>query len=76
MTSQESYVSLKQMNADLHNLCQPLTALQCRLEVGRMLGHEGALQEAVDGSLCETKRLFQVIAQMRQRLQTDGDTDG
>jgi len=59
---------LDQMHADLHDLCQPLTALQCRLEIGRMLGHDSALQEAVDGGLEETKRMFEVINQMRQRL--------
>jgi signal transduction histidine kinase len=59
---------LEQMHADLHDLCQPLTALQCRLEIGRMLGHDSALQEAVDGGLEETQRMFEVINQMRQRL--------
>ncbi len=62
---------LEQMHADLHDLCQPLTALQCRLEIGRMQGHESALQEAVDGGLQESKRMFEVINQMRQRLQRE-----
>lgn len=62
---------LEQIHADLHDLCQPLTALQCRLEIGRMLGHESALQEAVDGSLEETKRMFAAVHQMRQRLQRE-----
>ncbi|HEY5214182.1 MAG TPA: hypothetical protein VIJ38_14300 [Acidobacteriaceae bacterium] len=66
---------LEQMHADLHDLCQPLTALQCRLEIGRMQGHESALQEAVDGALEETQRMFEVINQMRQRLLLeDADT--
>ena len=60
--------SLEQMHVDLHDLCQPLTALQCRLELGRMLGHEGGLQDAVDGALEETKRMFKIVDQMRQRL--------
>jgi C4-dicarboxylate-specific signal transduction histidine kinase len=68
MTSQTTNNTLQQMFEDLHDLCQPLTALQCRLEVGRMLGHESALQEAVNGSLTETRRMFEVIAQMRQHL--------
>jgi len=59
---------LEQIHADLHDLCQPLTALQCRLEIGRMLGHDSALQEAVDGGLEETQRMFAAINQMRQRL--------
>lgn len=60
--------ALEQMHADLHALCQPLTALQCRLEIGRMLGHDSALQEAVDGGLVETRRMFEVIERMRQHL--------
>lgn len=59
---------LEQIHADLHDLCQPLTALQCRLEIGRMLGHDSALHEAVEGGLEETQRVFEAINQMRQRL--------
>ena len=59
---------LDEVHADLHELCQPLTALQCRLEIGRMMGNEEALIEAVDGGLEETRRMFEVIDRMRQRL--------
>lgn len=62
---------LEQRHAELHDLCQPLTALQCRLEMGHMLGHPGGLKEAVDGSLEETRRMFEVIARIRQRLLAD-----
>jgi hypothetical protein len=71
MTLQIRNTVLEQMHAELHDLCQPLTVLQCRLEIGRMLGHEGALQEAIDGGLEETRRMFEVIARMRQRLLTE-----
>jgi hypothetical protein len=74
MTSRQTHLALQQVNADLHDLCQPLTALQCRLEIGKTLGYESALQEAVNGSLCETKRIFNVIAHMRRRLQSEDDT--
>jgi signal transduction histidine kinase len=59
---------IEQMHEELHDLCQPLTALQCRLEIGRLLAHDGALQEAVDGGLEETRRMFEVIDRIRQRL--------
>ncbi len=62
---------LEQRHAELHDLCQPLTALQCRLEIGQMQGHPGGLKEAVDGSLEETRRMFEVIARIRQRLLAD-----
>jgi signal transduction histidine kinase len=74
MTSQAGNRASQQLYADLHDLCQPLTALQCRLEIGRMHGHESALQEAVDGSLTETRRMFEIIFQMRQRLQREEET--
>jgi hypothetical protein len=62
---------LEQRHAELHDLCQPLTALQCRLEMGRMPGHPGGLEEAVNGSLEETRRLFEIVARIRQRLLAD-----
>lgn len=65
---------LDQVHADLHELCQPLTALQCRLEIGRMMGNEEALLEALDGSLKETRRMFEVIDRMRERLSREGTT--
>jgi C4-dicarboxylate-specific signal transduction histidine kinase len=68
MTLPSNKTALQQMDSDLHDLCQPLTALQCRLEIGKMIGHKGALQEAIDGSLEETQRMFEVIARMRQHL--------
>jgi C4-dicarboxylate-specific signal transduction histidine kinase len=68
MNTYRSEIDLEQSHTELHDLCQPLTALQCRLEMGRMLGHAGALEEAIDGGLEETRRMFEVIARMRQRL--------
>ncbi len=65
---------LEQRHAELHDLCQPLTALQCRLEMGRMLGQPGSLEEAVDGSLEETRRMFEVIVRIRQRLLADEES--
>jgi signal transduction histidine kinase len=68
MTVQTRNSVLEQMHEELHDLCQPLTALQCRLEIGRLQGHDTALQEAVDGGLEETQRMFAVIDRIRQRL--------
>jgi hypothetical protein len=68
MTTTRNAIDLEQSHAELHDLCQPLTALQCRLEMGRMPGHAGALEESIDGALEETRRMFEVVAQMRQRL--------
>jgi signal transduction histidine kinase len=59
---------LYELEDDLHDLCQPLTALQFRLELGRFLGDTAALREAVDGALEETTRMIDSIKRMRQRL--------
>jgi hypothetical protein len=53
---------------DLHELCQPLTALQCRLEVARMPGEPRMLLETVEDSLMQTRRMFAAVAVMRERL--------
>lgn len=62
---------LAAMHRDLHDLCQPLTALQCLLELGRMNGGDAYLREAVDGGLQETRRIFAVVARMRSCLRQE-----
>ena len=59
---------LREMERELHDLCQPLTKLQCGLELGQMCGDESSLMEAVEGALVETAKLFQGIGMMRERL--------
>ena len=59
---------LREMERELHDLCQPLTKLQCGLELGQMCGDEASLMEAVEGALVETAALFQGIGVMRERL--------
>jgi hypothetical protein len=68
MAISRSTIDLEQSNLELHDLCQPLTALQCRLEMSKMLGHTGTFEEVVNGSLEDTSRMFKIIAHMRQRL--------
>jgi signal transduction histidine kinase len=62
---------LKTIERELHDLCQPLTTLQCRLELAEMCADEVSLMEAVKGSLQETERLFRGIQLMRERLQRE-----
>jgi hypothetical protein len=59
---------LREIYLELHNLCQPLTALQCRLEMARLVGGVEALQSAVDDGLEQTGRMFEAVAQMRKCL--------
>jgi signal transduction histidine kinase len=62
---------VREMAHDLHELCQPLTALQCRLELARMMGDAGLLLETVEDSLTETRRMFSTVGRMRERLMSE-----
>jgi hypothetical protein len=62
---------LKELERELHDLCQPLTTLQCRLELAEMCGDESSLRGAIQGSLGETARLFSGIQLIRERLQRE-----
>jgi len=59
---------LRDLERELHDLCQPVTALQCRLELGKICGGEEALLEAADGALEDAGRIFAAVAKMRDRL--------
>jgi hypothetical protein len=65
-TSRSSF--LREIDLELHNLCQPLTALQCRMELARLAGSREAFRGALDDSLEETGRIFKVVARMRECL--------
>ncbi len=62
---------LKRIEKQLHDLCQPLTTLQCRLELGAMCADGASLLEAVQGGLQETEKLFAGIGAMRESLQRE-----
>lgn len=63
---------LSEMERDLHDLCQPVTSLQCRLELGKLLGGEDALTEATDGALEDASRIFEAVFRLRKRLMLAG----
>ena len=56
------------MEVALHDLCQPLTILQCRLEIGLLKGGEEAIQAAVIAGLKECERLNAVVTTMRELM--------
>ena len=62
----ESEVDL--LHAELHDLCQPLTALQCRLEMSRIPSSGDCLKEVIEDAMEETHRIFAVVERMRSRL--------
>jgi hypothetical protein len=56
----------EEMRRALHDLCQPLTTLQCRLELAEVTGTEEAYREAVCLGLAECARLVQAVGSMRE----------
>jgi hypothetical protein len=64
----------RKMLEHLHELCQPMTALQCRLEMGTMqVGQPELLLETIQDGLIETRRLFAAVAAMREGLLSEVD---
>ena len=49
----------------LHDMAQPLTSLQCRLEIGLLLGDEISAREALQESLLELRRVFTAVSRVR-----------
>ncbi|HXE09326.1 MAG TPA: hypothetical protein VN612_15590 [Acidobacteriaceae bacterium] len=57
--------ALQQLNKALHDLCQPMTTLQCRLEMAGVLGTADAYRDAVELGLAECSRLIEAVDAMR-----------
>lgn len=57
-----------QMDDALHNLCQPLTVLQCRLAMGELIGGPDAMREAIAEALVECTRINLAIGWMRETI--------
>ena len=66
MPHTENMPMLALMDRELHDLAQPLTTVQCRLEIGLILGGEEALSEAVTGGLDDLRRITAALGRMRQ----------
>jgi len=62
--------TLRQLNQALHDLCQPMTTLQCRLEMAGVVGTNEAYREAVDMGLAECSRLIDAVDAMRGMVRT------
>jgi signal transduction histidine kinase len=59
----------KQLNGALHDLCQPLTTLQCRLEMAILDDSVEGYREAAETGLRECRRIVQLVESMRAILQ-------
>jgi signal transduction histidine kinase len=62
--------SLRQVAIALHDLCQPLTTLQCRLEMAGGIDTPEAYREAVEVGLTECARLAEAVGSMRVIMRT------
>ena len=59
----------RQLSGALHDLCQPLTTLQCRLEMAILSDSEESYREAAETGLTECRRILQLVESMREILQ-------
>lgn len=50
----------------LHALCQPLTVLRCKLELGMLNGGHDAMREAMVDGVRECRRLNVAVETMRE----------
>jgi signal transduction histidine kinase len=59
---------LDQLKDELHEICQPLTALFCRLEIEIQRNQETPHAEALREMRTETERIRQIVMQMSKTL--------
>lgn len=58
-------ILLERIDGMLHDLCQPLTVMQCRLALGQLNGRPEALLAAVGEALGECARMNHAVEAMR-----------
>jgi signal transduction histidine kinase len=63
--------AMERIGRALHDLCQPLTTLQCRLEMAQLVGSNEAYREAIDLGLAECGRITDVVAAMREIVRAE-----
>jgi hypothetical protein len=61
------------LRRELHDLSQPLTRLQWRLELGQHAGSDAELRETIAAALVEVSELMDWVRQVRAK--TDGQQD-
>ena len=69
MGDRSSRTKFKQIAVALHELCQPLTTLQCSLEMAALTDTQEAYREAMEIGLSECRRLVASVESMREVLQ-------
>jgi hypothetical protein len=69
MQSRRAEEMISGIEVALHDLCQPLTVLQCKLELSLLNGSEEATHAAVVDGLHECRRLNAVVKTMRELVE-------
>jgi hypothetical protein len=67
--------AMEQISRALHSLCQPLTTLQCRLEMAELVCTLEAYRESVKLALAECGRLVEGVESMREILRASRVAD-
>jgi signal transduction histidine kinase len=65
--------TLNQMVTVVHDLCQPLTTLQCRLEMAQMMNTPEDYEEAVALGVTECARMSRHVHALREVLRILGN---
>ena len=71
--NQEREDLMNQIDRVVHDMCQPLTTLRCRLELAGLIGTFEAHQEAVQFGLVECMRLVGDVESLREVLRIEKD---
>jgi len=59
----------KHLSGTLHDLCQPMTTLQCRLEMAILSDSPEAYREAAKSGIIECRRMVGMVKLLREILQ-------
>lgn len=65
---EETAIAVSELRHELHELSQPLTRLQWRLEIGQRVGDEATLRQAVEGGLGDLRELMEHVRRLRAQL--------
>jgi signal transduction histidine kinase len=65
MSAREDERLVERIDEMLHDLCQPLTVIQCRLALGELNGEPAAMREAIGEALGACARMNHAVAAMR-----------
>jgi hypothetical protein len=72
----ENKDAMEKVDQVLHDLCQPLTTLRCRLELAGLIGTVEAYREAVELGLAQCVRLVEGVESMREIVGATRAWDG